>query len=263
VPNFIDLTAQGLTGQGLLQVEELFLAFILSALVGLEREIHHKSAGLKTHTLVGVSAALFMLISKYGFMDILVYGKVVLDPSRVAAQVVSGIGFIGGGVIFMRRDVVRGLTTAAAIWFTAGLGMACGAGLPILALVTTAIHFIIMTVFPLVAEKLPRPQKLATEIQIAYQDGRGLLRTILICCTELRFAIDHVRLDDTHPYTERHEELLDQADREGIAVPKLHEPHVVKLSMLVKGKRPVSHLISKLSTIDGVFEVGKANEETE
>ena len=94
-------------GQGLLQIAELFLAFVLSALIGAEREIRQKSAGLRTHTLVGVSAALFMLISKYGFNNILSYGRVVLDPSRVAAQVVSGIGFIGGGVIFMRRDVVR------------------------------------------------------------------------------------------------------------------------------------------------------------
>src|SRR3984885_2396018 len=91
-------------GQSLLQISELFLAFVLCA----ERAIRMKSAGLRTHTLVGVSAALFMLISKYGFDNILAYGRVVLDPSRVAAQVVSGIGFIGGGVIFMRRDVVRG-----------------------------------------------------------------------------------------------------------------------------------------------------------
>ena len=104
------------TGQGWLQLAELTRAFFLSALVGLERELRQKSAGLRTHTLVGVSAALFMLVSKYGFMDVLANDRVVLDPSRVAAQVVSGIGFIGGGIIFMRRDVVRGLTTAASIW---------------------------------------------------------------------------------------------------------------------------------------------------
>jgi putative Mg2+ transporter-C (MgtC) family protein len=135
------------SGQGWLQLGELFLAFLLSALVGLEREIRQKSAGLRTYTLVGVSAALFMLISKYGFMDVLRNDRVVVDPSRVAAQIVSGIGFIGGGVIFMRRDVVRGLITAASVWLTAALGMACGAGLPILAIATTAGHIIIMFVF--------------------------------------------------------------------------------------------------------------------
>jgi uncharacterized membrane protein YhiD involved in acid resistance len=75
-----------LTGQGLLQLEELLLAFVLSALVGLEREARQKAAGLRTYTLVGVSAALFMLVSKYGFNDVLANGRVVLDPSRVAAQ---------------------------------------------------------------------------------------------------------------------------------------------------------------------------------
>src|ERR1700710_3061959 len=157
-----------LPGQGLLQLGELSLAFLLSALVGIEREIRQKSAGLRTHTLIGVSAALFMLISKYGFMDVLESGRVVIDPSRIAAQIVSGIGFIGGGVIFMRRDIVRGLTTAASVWLTAALGMACGAGLPVLALATTVGHFIIMLVFPKLVAHLPRERRTATKLRISY-----------------------------------------------------------------------------------------------
>jgi putative Mg2+ transporter-C (MgtC) family protein len=102
-------------GQSWLQLSELALAFVLSALIGLEREIRQKSAGLRTYTLVGVSSALIMLVSKYGFTDVLENGRVVLDPSRVAAQIVSGIGFIGGGVIFVRKDLVRGLTTASIV----------------------------------------------------------------------------------------------------------------------------------------------------
>src|SRR6202453_2517791 len=136
------------TGQGWVQLAELALAFVLSALIGLEREIRQKSAGLRTYTLVGVSSALIMLVSKYGFTDILENGRVVVDPSRVAAQIVSGIGFIGGGVIFVRKDVVRGLTTAASVWLTAALGMACGAGLPVLAVATMVIHLIVMLAFP-------------------------------------------------------------------------------------------------------------------
>ncbi|WP_415565740.1 MgtC/SapB family protein, partial [Komagataeibacter saccharivorans] len=100
------------------QLMDLFIAFILSGLIGLEREYRQKSAGLRTYSLVGLSAALFMLISKHGFGDVIASEKVILDPSRVAAQVVSGIGFIGAGVIFMRRNVVRGLTTAASVWLT-------------------------------------------------------------------------------------------------------------------------------------------------
>ena len=114
-----------LTGQGWLQIGELGLAFVLSALIGVEREIRQKSAGLRTYTLVGLAAALIMLVSKYGFGDVL-SERVVLDPSRIAAQIVTGIGFIGGGLIFVRRDSVRGLTTAAIVWLTAAVGMACG-----------------------------------------------------------------------------------------------------------------------------------------
>src|SRR6185312_8662738 len=119
-------------GQTSLQLAELGLAFVLSALIGLEREIRQKSAGLRTYTIVGFASALIIIVSKYGFTDILEQNRVVLDPSRIAAQIVSGIGFIGGGVIFVRKDLVRGLTTAATIWLTAAVGMACGAGLPIL-----------------------------------------------------------------------------------------------------------------------------------
>jgi putative Mg2+ transporter-C (MgtC) family protein len=240
----------------------LTLAFVLSALVGLEREIRQKSAGLRTYTLVGVSAALFMLISKYGFMDILASNRIVLDPSRVAAQVVSGIGFIGGGVIFMRRDVVRGLTTAASVWLAAALGMACGAGLPVLAIATTLGHFVIMLVFPKLVSWLPRSRRLATEIQISYEDGRGLLRTILIKCTGLRFAIEHVRLDRGGRVFDNNEEARDLADDEGVEVGLQSEKGLVTLCLLVKGRRPISHLVAKLSDIDGVREVGVLNEET-
>jgi len=251
-----------LAGQGTLQLEELILAFCLSAFVGLEREIKQKSAGLRTYTLVGVSAALFMLVSKYGFNDVLANGRVVVDPSRVAAQVVSGIGFIGGGVIFMRRDIVRGLTTAASFWLVAAVGMACGAGLPVLAIATTAGHFIIMLVFPLLVRYLPRERRTATRIRISYEDGRGLLRTILIACTQLRFAINHVDVERGQGAGSRHDEAIDLADIEGTEPPSLPRPIVV-LSMQVRGKRPISHLIARLTDIDGVVGVGTQDDETE
>src|ERR1700689_5550644 len=92
------------SGQGLKQIGELALAFGLSTLIGLEREWRQKSAGLRTHALVGVGSALFLLVSKYGFSDVL-GSHVILDPSRVAAQIVTGVGFIGGGLIFTRGNV--------------------------------------------------------------------------------------------------------------------------------------------------------------
>ena len=250
-----------LTGQGWLQLAELALAFILSALVGLEREMRQKAAGLRTYSLVGVSAALFVLVSKYGFTDVLVSGRVVLDPSRVAAQIVSGIGFIGGGVIFMRRNVVRGLTTAASIWLTAALGMACGAGLPILAVATTAGHFLIMLAFPkLVSRFLPEERRTTTRLRILYEDRRGRLQAILVVCSDLRFAIDAVEVERAGATITR-EETHDLADLEG-AEAEAPRQGAVALNMQVKGKKPVSDLIVRLSELDGVIRAGTLEDES-
>ena len=241
------------TGQGWLQLGELTLAFVLSALVGLEREMRQKSAGLRTYSLVGVSAALFMLVSKYGFMDVLIVGKVVVDPSRVAAQVVSGIGFIGGGVIFMRRDVVRGLTTAASVWLTAALGMACGAGLPILAVATTVGHFVIMFAFPKLVAALPRDRKTSTRLRISYQDGRDLLVPILTTLTEQRFSIGSIEVERPGSPVKA-EDDQDRADLEGTE-PDPAPRGTAVVTMQVKGKRPVSRLVASLDGIDGVLGV--------
>lgn len=167
-------------GQTVTQLGELTLALVLSSLIGLEREVRMKSAGLRTHTLVGVGAALLMLVSKYGFGDVIVQNQVVLDPSRVAAQIVSGIGFIGGGLIFVQRDMVRGLTTAAAIWLTAGVGMACGAGLPVLALYVTAAHFLVMVGFTRLTARLNVTDQ--CELLIHYQAGQGTVRESGLSC---------------------------------------------------------------------------------
>ena len=107
----------------------LFVAGILGAVVGLDREYRAKEAGYRTHFLVSLGSALIMVVSQYGFQDVILENSVSLDPSRVAAQVVSGIGFIGAGTIIIQKQFVRGLTTAAGIWATAGIGLAVGAGM--------------------------------------------------------------------------------------------------------------------------------------
>jgi putative Mg2+ transporter-C (MgtC) family protein len=157
-------------GQGLKQFLELGSAFVLSALIGLEREIRHKSAGLRTYTVVGTSAALFLLISKYGFTDVLDPSRVVVDPSRVAAQVVTGIGFIGAGLIFVHENKVLGLTTAATTWLVTAVGMACGAGLPWLALAVTIAYFVVALLFPILIRLLPRPPTRGDEHERADHD---------------------------------------------------------------------------------------------
>jgi putative Mg2+ transporter-C (MgtC) family protein len=218
----------------------LVLALALSSLIGLERELRQKSAGLRTHSLVGVGAAAFMLVSTYGFADVL--GQhVTLDPSRVAAQIVSGIGFIGGGIIFVRQDAVRGLTTAAAVWVTAAVGMACGGDLPLIALVTTAIYFLVAYGYPVLFRRLPTAAP--TELRLVYHDGQGILRRALEECSRLGFSISDLTI--------RNEEHRGRARGE----------RLVEVEIELWGKRPVSELAADLEQIDGVIDVGLSNRE--
>jgi putative Mg2+ transporter-C (MgtC) family protein len=247
----------------------LGLAFVLSALIGLEREIRQKSAGLRTHTLVGVAAALFMLISKYGFTDILLDGRVVLDPSRVAAQVVSGIGFIGGGLIFVRRDSVRGLTTAAIVWLTASVGMACGAGLPILALVATAGHFIVVFMFPHLIGRLPRSRWTPSVLQVSYQDGREILRNVLVVCTQQGFAVSRLRVERTSPPAGASDpgqfaglsDLMDEGEPQAASADRdathgqTRPQRIATVLLEIQGAQSVSKLAAKLADINGVVSV--------
>jgi len=238
-------------GQGWVQLGELGLAFVLSALIGVEREIRHKSAGLRTYTLVGFSAALIMLVSKYGFMDVLVnnrINRIVLDPSRIAAQIVTGIGFIGGGLIFVRRTNVRGLTTAAIVWLTAAIGMACGAGLPILALAVTGGHFVVVVGFPYIASRLPRSRWTPSLLQICYQDGREVLREVLVRCTQHNFTVSRL-----------------QVEKESPASPQDGAGRTVTVALEVQGAGSVSKLAAKLADIDGMVSVnaGDVNEVTD
>lgn len=116
----------------------LTLGLALGAVIGFEREIHHQPAGFRTHALVALGSALFTIISAYGFA-----GSTV-DPTRIAAQIVSGIGFIGAGTILQYRGNIRGLTTAASLWAVAAIGMAAGAGLLWLALVGTLLILVVL-----------------------------------------------------------------------------------------------------------------------
>ena len=116
----------------------LFVAAALGGAIGLERELRERQAGLRTHLVVCLGAALFTLVSAYGFEGVLSQGRVVADPTRIAAQIVSGIGFLGAGAIIRQGLSVRGLTTAATLWLVAAIGMASGAGYWDGALIATA-----------------------------------------------------------------------------------------------------------------------------
>ena len=121
----------------------LCTAGMLGACIGIERELRAKEAGVRTHFLVALGSALMMIVSQHGFGDLMpVIGYGRFDPSRVAAQIVSGIGFLGAGIIIFRKEAVQGLTTAAGLWVAAGIGMAVGGGMYILGLAATVLALI-------------------------------------------------------------------------------------------------------------------------
>lgn len=131
----------------LIYLLRVFAAAIMGGLVGLERSHRQKNAGIRTHIIVAMGAALMMIVSKYGFFDVLANPSIGLDPSRIASNVVTGISFLGAGVIFVRRGSTKGLTTAAGIWTTAGIGTAIGAGMYLLGALATILMLLVQLVF--------------------------------------------------------------------------------------------------------------------
>ena len=225
----------------LTEVVLLLLAFVLSAVVGIERQRKLKSAGLRTHTLVGLGAAVFTLVSAYGF-SAAVGPEVVLDPSRIAAQVVSGIGFLGAGVIFVRQNIVNGLTTAATVWMAAAIGMACGAGMPVLAVIATGLHLVAVTLLPIIGRRIPSIDKDQVFV-VSYKEGRGVLRDILARATELGYGASLTKT--------RRIEIDGKVPRVEAEMRFLH------------GKGRLEDLIAGLSEIRGVISVQVTKDENE
>ncbi len=229
-------------GQGVRQLTELGLALVLSTLIGLERAVQQKSAGLRTHTLVGVGSALFMEVSQHGFNGVLGMQHVSFDPSRVAAQVVSGIGFIGGGIIFVRRDAVRGLTTAATVWLTCAVGMACGGGLPLLASAVTVTHFLVVRGYPLVTRLVPVISTATqSRLQVVYDIGGGLLPRMLERCTSSGFKVLDVRVDRA-PW-------MDAEEGQPVV------PGSSEVELTIQGTGSVHQLVAEISELSGVRSV--------
>lgn len=121
---------------------QLVIACVCGCVIGFERKNRLKEAGIRTHIIVSLGAALIMIVSKYGFTD----AAGTFDPSRIAAQIVSGIGFLGAGMIFVRKQAVSGLTTAAGVWTTAGIGMAIGARLYLIGIAATVLVLLVQVI---------------------------------------------------------------------------------------------------------------------
>ncbi len=216
-----------------LQLGLVGIAFVLSSLIGFERHFQHKAAGVRTHALVGLGSCVFTLISVYGFIGLAEY-QVTRDPSRIAAQIVSGIGFLGAGVIFVNRDVVRGLTTAASIWLAAAIGMACGAGLIPLAVAATALHFVAIFLLARVGRLLPQAGDRST-VLVTYEDGRGVLREILAHATSLGCETTLI------------------STRQAL----MNDKKVVKAQMQFRQGPGVPTVMTQLSELTGVVEVDR------
>jgi putative Mg2+ transporter-C (MgtC) family protein len=157
-------------------VLRLLSAAVLGGIIGANRSRLEWAAGLRTHMLVSVGAALAVIVSAYGFQHALTYDHVVLDPSRIAAQVISGIGFLGAGtILFLQREqVIRGLTTAAGLWAVAAVGLAAGSGLFVPALVATAILWFILALLKPFERRFVKPRRQHTRLLVELSTGTAL-----------------------------------------------------------------------------------------
>lgn len=207
----------------------ILIAVILGGLIGLEREYRAKEAGFRTHFLVALGSALFMVVSQHGFENLLIsYPNISLDPSRIASQVVSGIGFIGAGTIIFQKHAIRGLTTAAGLWVTAAIGLASGAGMHIIATASTVM--------------------------------------VLICLETLNyttqhFGTRHLNLSFISPDKEHIEKILQQLTNEKAIIKsyKIH-PHdttvgtsySVQLDIIVKRNRFNNNILTFMSQFEGI-----------
>lgn len=210
-------------------VARIILAVIMGGLIGIEREYSNRPAGLRTHILVSVGSALIMLVSMYGFN----YG----DPARLAAQVVSGIGFLGAGTIIRNGNNVKGLTTAASLWVCAGIGLAIGNGYYFGAITTTTVVVITLFLLRFLERKLPIC--LYRKITLICTERAGLVGDVGSCLGDLDIGMDKIKL--------KRKESIDNL---------LTIELVVKLS----NKNQFKTLLSELNKIKGIEQISNSIE---
>ncbi|MEN6370621.1 MAG: MgtC/SapB family protein [Armatimonadota bacterium] len=172
-------------------VLRLLLAVVLGGLIGLEREAHGRPAGLRTHILVSLGAALFTIISQS-------YTGARSDPSRIASQIVSGIGFLGAGTIIRQGSIIRGLTTAASLWTTAAIGMAVGAGgsLIYLAIVSSVIVFLTLSIISRLENAMISRQSVR-DLVVVFSQGRAGVMSVLEAFSRYGVTVTGVRSEET------------------------------------------------------------------
>ncbi|MFD1402728.1 MgtC/SapB family protein [Robinsoniella peoriensis] len=165
-------------------------AALCGAAIGYERENHLKVAGIRTHIIVSLTSALMMIISKYGFYDVLVTDNINLDPSRIAAGIVTAIGFLGASVIFTRKMNVSGLTTAAGIWGVVGIGMAFGAGMYVIGIAATLFILIMQFAFhKMKFRKAPKTEQITVQVE----EDKDINKILETAFTSKKIVISNIR----------------------------------------------------------------------
>jgi putative Mg2+ transporter-C (MgtC) family protein len=215
----------------------LALAAVLGGLIGVERELREREAGLRTHLLVAVGSALFTIVGAYGFHDFLESGQSVVraDPTRIAAQIVTGIGFLGAGAIIRQGFSVRGLTTAATLWVVAAVGLAAGAGYYSAAVITTALVLIALYPLRIVAYQILH--------RFRPEDGRLL-----------------VELPAGHPPGEVIDEIESVGARiGGVDVSQEGDRRRLELDVVLPRDLPAARLVARIADVANVAEVRWTN----
>ncbi len=216
----------------------LALAVLLGGIIGFERERHNRPAGFRTHVLVCVGSALIMLVSAYGFIGALGSTNYVVDPSRIAAGVVTGIGFLGAGTILRHGNTITGLTTAATIWVVSGVGLAVGIGFYVGAVVTTLMVLISLIVLRRLESTFARMKRLR-RLWVRGVDQPGLLGKIGNVLGEFGVYVTKVDLSDAE-YQES------------------FKTEVISIEFLLRVPPRVNadELLRKMATLTGILEVG-------
>lgn len=171
----------------------IFIAAVCGSLIGIERERRAKNAGIRTHILVAISSALMMAVSKYGFFDVVGYEGISLDASRIAAGVVTAIGFLGAGVIFVRKENTVGLTTSAGLWATVGMGIAIGAGMYVTGIVFTI--FILIIQFILHSHFLYSSAFTSAEMTVSIKDMNLTLEMVVASLKKAGISVRNAQLE--------------------------------------------------------------------
>lgn len=194
---------------GLELAGRLGLAAPTGLVIGLERQLNQHEAGMRTHVLVALGAALFTVAGAYGFEDL---EPAIVDPARVAAQVATGVGFIGAGLIIQQGSSVRGLTSAATLWLTGALGVAAGAGAPLATAIATFIVLLTLVGLRLAKPSIASISSQIVTLEVEYEQGKGTLAPILDSLERRNLRLEQLRIRDD-PQTSLRRVLVTVAGR--------------------------------------------------